>query len=110
LTKEDVVTTLRSIVEVAPSGSTIVFDYTDTDAFIPEKLSPQMRELIKYLEKIGEPLKSEGFNPLNLAEDLASLGFQLDEDLSPKEIEGRYLQGRKYGHSELMHFACAVVD
>ena len=110
LTKEDVVTTLRSIAEVAPSGSILVFDYIDTDAFIAEKLSPQMRELIGYLEKIGEPIQGGCFNSLNLAEDLANLGFQLDEDLSPKEIEGRYLLGRKYGHYDHGHFACAVVD
>ena len=110
LPQKDVLATLRFISALAPAGSTLVFDYIDTAAFIPEKLSPQMRELFEYLSKIGEPIKSRGFNPSNLAEELASLGFQLYEDLSPTDIEGRYLQGRKYGHYEYGHFACAVVE
>jgi methyltransferase (TIGR00027 family) len=110
LPQKDVLATLRFIADVAPSGSTLVFDYIDTVAFIPEKLSPQMRELLEYLSKIGEPMKSRGFNPSTLAEELASLGFQLHEDLSPTDIEGRYLQGRAYGHYEHGHFACALVD
>jgi methyltransferase (TIGR00027 family) len=112
LTKEDVVTTLRSIVEVAPSGSTIVFDYTDTNTFIPEKLSPQMKEFLKLLRKIGEPIKMSGFNPSRLAEDIKSLGFRLQEDLSPVNIEERYFKRRTDGlHAyEYGHFACAVVE
>ncbi len=110
LPQKDVLATLRFIADVAPSGSTLVFDYIDTAAFIPEKLSPQMRELLEYLSKIGEPMKSRGFNPSTLAEELACLGFQLHEDLSPTYIEGRYLQGRAYGHYEHGHFACALVD
>jgi methyltransferase (TIGR00027 family) len=109
LPQKDVLATLRFIADVAPVGSSLVFDYIDTDAFIPDKLSPQMRELLEYLSKIGEPLESNGFNPSNLAEELASLGFQLYEDLSPKDIEKRYLQGRTYGHYEHGHFACAFV-
>jgi methyltransferase (TIGR00027 family) len=110
LPQKDVLATLRFIADVAPVGSSLVFDYIDTDAFIPEKLSPQMRELLEYLSKIGEPLESNGFNPSNLAEELASLGFRLYEDLSPTDIEGRYLQERTYGHYEHGHFACAVVE
>jgi len=110
LATKNVLATLRFIADVAPVGSTLVFGYIDIDMFIPEKLSPQMRELIEYLNKIGEPVKSRGFNPSNLVEDLASLGFQLYEDLSPTDIEGRYLQRRKYGHYEHGHFACALVD
>jgi len=110
LPQKDVLATLRFISALAPAGSTLVFDYIDTAAFIPEKLSPQMRELFEYLSKIGEPIKSRGFNPSNLAEELASLGFQLYEDLSPTYIEERYLPGRTYGHYEHGHFACAVVD
>jgi len=110
LPQKDVFATLRFIADIAPAGSTLVFDYIDTDAFIPEKMSPQMRVLLEYLSKIGEPMKSRGFNPSNLAEDLASLGFHLYEDLSPTDIEERYLQGRTYGHYEHGHFACAVVE
>jgi methyltransferase (TIGR00027 family) len=111
LTKDEVFTTLRSITEIAPMDSTIVFDYFDTDVFIPEKSSPQMQKLLEYLRKIGEPMIT-GFNPSNLAEELASLGFSLQENLSPKDIEEHYFKGRTDGYHarEHVHFACAVIE
>jgi methyltransferase (TIGR00027 family) len=110
LTRDEVFTTLRSITEIAPAGSIIVFDYLDIDAFIPEKSSPQMQKSLEYLRKIGEPMIT-GFNPLTLGEELASLGFRLHENLSPVNIEERYFQGRTDGYHayEHGHFACAVV-
>jgi O-methyltransferase involved in polyketide biosynthesis len=103
-------TTLNSITEVAPAGSTIVFDYFDTDAFIPEKSSPQMQKSLEYLRKIGEPV-IKGFNPSTLAEELANLGFSLQENLSPTDIEEYYFKGRTDGYHarEHAHFACAVI-
>ena len=111
LTRNKIFTTLRSITEIAPAGSTIVFDYFDNNAFIPEKSSPQMQKSLEYLRKIGEPMIT-GFNPSTLAEDIASLGFHLQENLSPKDIEIRYLQERTNGYQadEHLYFACAVVE
>src|SRR5271157_3449216 len=110
LTKDEVFTTLRSITEIAPMDSTIVFDYFDTDVFIPEKSSPQMQKLLEYLRKIGEPMIT-GFNPSNLVEELASLGFRLQENLSPIDIEEHYFKGRTDGYHarEHVHCACAVI-
>jgi len=110
LTRDEVFTTLRSITKIAPAGSTIVFDYIDTDAFIPEKSSPQMQKSLEYLRMIGEPMIT-GFNPSTLCEELASFGFSLQENLSPEEIEEWYFKGRMDGcHAyEYGHFACAVV-
>ena len=112
LTQEEVFTTLRSVANVAPGGSAIVFDYTDTDAFVPEKLSQQMQDSLEFLEKIGEPIKTGGFIPSRLAEDLASLGFRLKENLSPADIEDCYLKGYKYKYHafDYVYFACAVVE
>ena len=111
LTQDKVFTTLHSITEIAPMGSTIVFDYFDTDVFIPEKSSPQMQKSLEYLRKIGEPMIT-GFNPSNLAEELASLGFSLQENLSPTDIEEHYFKGRTDGYHahEHVYFACAVVE
>ena len=67
LIREDAFTTFRSITEIAPAGSIVVFDYLDTDAFIPEKSSPQMQKSLEYLIKIGEPMIT-GFNPSTLGE------------------------------------------
>ena len=82
LTRDEVFTTFRSIREIAPANSTIVFDYLDTDAYIPEKSSPQMQKTLEYLRKIDEPMIT-GFNPLTLGDELTCLGFSLRENLSP---------------------------
>ena len=110
LTRDEVFTTFRSIREIAPANSTIVFDYLDTDAFIPEKSSPQMQKSLEYLRKIGEPMIT-GFNPSTLGDELTCLGFSLKENLSPEDIEEHYFKGRtdEYQAQEYGHFACAVV-
>jgi O-methyltransferase involved in polyketide biosynthesis len=111
LTRDEVFTTFRSITEIVPAGSIIVFDYLDIDAFIPEKSSLQMQKSLEYLRKIGEPMIT-GFNPSTLGEELTSLGFSLQENLSPAEIEELSFQGRTDGYHayEYGHFACAVVE
>ena len=110
LTQEDIFATLRSISEVAPAGSIVVFNYADITVFIPEKLSPQMQDFLKLLRTIGEPVKMGGFNPARLAEDLKSLGFRLHGNVTPKDIERYYLKGLKDGCSDYGYFACAVVE
>ena len=89
LTRDEVFTTSRSIREIAPANSTIVFDYLDTDAFIPEKSSPEMQKTLEYLRKIGEPMIT-GFNSLMLGDELTCLGFSLKENVSPVDIEEHY--------------------
>ena len=111
LSRDEAFATLRSITEIAPAGSMIVFDYLDTDAFVPEKMSLHIRELKEFLQKIDEPIKA-GFNPSTLGEELANLGFRLHENLSPQDIKECYLQGHmdRYHVQENGHFACAVVE
>jgi methyltransferase (TIGR00027 family) len=111
LTRDEVFATLRSITDIAPAGSTVVFDYLDTNAFVPEKSSQQMQKKLKFLRKIGEPMIT-GFNPSILAEDLARLGCCLHENLTPADIEERYFKGRMDGYhaQEHVHLACATVE
>lgn len=112
LTREEVFQTLRSITDIAPSGSTLVFDYIiDTNEFTHNRQSQQLQESTKYLEKIGEPRKTGGFNSLRVAEDLASLGLNLVENLSPSDIERRYLKECTDKHHTLgyINFACAII-
>jgi methyltransferase (TIGR00027 family) len=111
LSREKAFAALCSITEVAPAGSIIVFDYLDIDAFVPEKMSPHIRELKEFLLKIDEPIIS-GFNPSALAEDLASLGFRLHDNLSPQDIKECCLLGYMDGYhvQEHGHFACAIVE
>jgi O-methyltransferase involved in polyketide biosynthesis len=111
LSRDEAFATLRSIAEIAHVGSMIVFDYLDTDAFVPEKMSPHIRELKKFLLNIDEPIVS-GFNPSTLDEEFASLGFRLHENLGPQDIKECYLQEHMDGYhvQEHGHFACAVVE
>jgi methyltransferase (TIGR00027 family) len=110
LTRAEVFNTLRTIAGIAPAGSAIIFDYLDTDAFIPGKASKQVQLMREIVRKVGEPLKG-GFNPAALAADLAGTGLLLHENLSPSDIEERYFQGRTDGYHafEHIHFAHAVV-
>ncbi|MDD2421034.1 MAG: class I SAM-dependent methyltransferase [Heliobacteriaceae bacterium] len=112
LTREAIFATLRSIAKIAPSGSTVIFDYLDTDAFVPEKAANRVKITIRDArQNAGEPMIT-GFDPSTLAADLASLGFYLQENLSPTDIEERYFKGRtdNYHACEHLHFARAVVE
>jgi methyltransferase (TIGR00027 family) len=111
LTREEVFKTLRSITDIAPEGSVVIFDYLDSDAFIPEKSSPKMKRKQEVFQKMGEKMIT-GFNPLTLEEDIASSGLTLRYNLSPEDIEKLYFQGRKDGHhaAEHGHIAYAIVQ
>jgi hypothetical protein len=52
-----------------------------------------------------------GLNPSTLGEELASLGFSFQENLSPEGIEERYFKGRTDGYHAYGHgyFERAVV-
>lgn len=110
LTEQAVSATLKAVAAIAPHGSTIVFDYMDTDAFIPERAAKRTQLMHKMAGRVGEPMKT-GFDPSALASLLNSLGFQLQENLNPADIEARYFQGRtdRYRAFEHVHFASAVV-
>ncbi|WP_094603992.1 hypothetical protein SPSIL_044190 [Sporomusa silvacetica DSM 10669] len=110
LPSDSVFNTLRALADIAPVGSTIIFDYYHTDVFIPEKTSKSLQLGMEYLRQIGEPIIT-GFDSSTLAPDLARLGLGLHENLSPTNIEERYFQKRTDGYhaSEHVHFAQAVV-
>jgi len=111
LTREVVYATLKTITRIAPVGSTIIFDYMDADAFIPEKAARRIQLMQHGARRVGEPMKT-GFDPQTLADDLNRVGLSLQENLSPSDIEGRYFQGRtdRYHAFEHVHFARATVQ
>lgn len=111
LTRDEVFATLRDIADIAPAGSTVIFDYLDTDAFIPRKAAPRIQAMMYSVQQVGEPMKA-GFDPFMLAEELAPLGLRLHEDLSPMDIAMRYFMRRTdhYRPCEHAHYACAVVE
>jgi methyltransferase (TIGR00027 family) len=110
LAHDALLATMRSVAEVAPAGSELVFDYFESDAFVPEKRALRVHFTIREGERVGEPLKG-GLDPRTLASDLARIGLRLREDLGPSEIQQRFFQGRSDGYYafEQAHLACAVV-
>ncbi|MET3288736.1 UNVERIFIED_CONTAM: methyltransferase (TIGR00027 family) [Brevibacillus sp. OAP136] len=102
--------TLRAIAQLAPSGSTIVFDYLDTDAFDPAKAAPRVQKMLQVVARTGEPMQT-GFDPQTLGALLSDLGWELEENLAPADIQTRFFQGQSNGYSafEHIHFARAVV-
>src|SRR5689334_12332908 len=110
LTHTVVFETLQTIASIASPGSTLVFDYMDEDAFIPEKTARRVQLMQTMAKHLGEPMKA-GFDPTKLASDLARVGLRPEENLSPAAIEARYFQGRadRYHAIEHIHFAKAVV-
>jgi methyltransferase (TIGR00027 family) len=110
LTREAALATWGAIAEVAPAGSTVIFDYLDTDAFVPGKAARRVQFMIEIVSRVGEPMLT-GFDPNNLPADLARLGLRLQEDLGPTDIETRFFKGRPDGYHacEHAHFARAEV-
>ncbi|GGE07339.1 hypothetical protein GCM10011571_05750 [Marinithermofilum abyssi] len=106
LTRNEVFATLRSITDIAPVGSAVIFDY-----FVPEEATPHMKEMQEDLRKIGEPIKTT-FDPSTLAFELESLGLRLHENLSPSDIQERYFQSQTDGYyaSKHVRFGWAVVE
>ncbi|OPX86285.1 MAG: putative S-adenosyl-L-methionine-dependent methyltransferase [Pelotomaculum sp. PtaB.Bin104] len=110
LTRDAVVGTLRAIADLAPAGSSVIFDYMDTDVFVTGRTPKRVQFLMESVRRLGEPVIC-GFNPLTLDRDLANLGFHLEENLTPSDIQERYFQKRsdRYYATENAYIAHAVV-
>ncbi|MEQ8176317.1 MAG: class I SAM-dependent methyltransferase [Syntrophomonadaceae bacterium] len=110
LPRDVVFAVLQTISESAPAGSRIVFDYLDTDLLIPEKAAQRSQEILMMAEQAGERIITY-FNPEALADDLAKVGFRLEENLNPSEINELYFKNRPDGYyaCENAHLACAIV-
>ncbi len=105
LSPDDVFETLRSITQIAPAGSSVIFDYhTKTDA--------RLHEIRKELQKMGESMNTT-FDPSSLGAELEKLGSYLYEDLGPADIQERFFDfdrsAKMYHANENVHLAWAVV-
>lgn len=111
LPRDAVFETLRGMRSVSAPGSQLVFDYLDTEVFVPDKVAPRVQRVMDWTRARGEPFLS-GFDARTLAAELARIGFQLQENLNPHEIATRYFQGRAddLRACEHAYFACAVVE
>lgn len=103
LSPDDVFETLRSVAQMAPAGSSVIFDYhTKTDA--------SLHEIRKELQRMGESMNTT-FDPSSLGIELEKLGFHLYEDLGPADIQERFFDRstKVYHANENVHLAWAVV-
>lgn len=109
LTRDQVLATLRAVADLAPAGSTIVFDYQAADALDPRKAEKQARLGQQVAGRVGEPMTA-GFDPSTLAASLSSVGWRLEENLGPAEIEARFFKGGPDGYHAFPHayFARAI--
>ncbi|MDY0393928.1 ATP-binding cassette domain-containing protein [Virgibacillus halophilus] len=110
LSKEEGYQTLNNISKVAPSGSMVVFDYFSIDEFHEETTSTDLLKKEQMMNKLGEPMKT-GFDPTSMQPKMAKLGLDLVENLSPMDIEKRYMTGlnENLKAHKNVYFARAVV-
>jgi len=109
LTREANLATLRSIASCSPGGSEVVFTYLDERVF--QAMSESFRELEQRVAAVGEPFLS-GFDPAELATNLAACGLGLVEDLNGSDAAARYDRGGEHGlgQSVFSHIALARVN
>jgi methyltransferase (TIGR00027 family) len=79
-----------------PAGVEVVFDYGPPPQSLTGLLKAAYDMRAAKVAAIGEPWLS-GFDPRNLIDSLADLGFGQIEDLGPAEINARYFEGRDDG-------------
>lgn len=111
LTREEVLSTFGAIRTLAPSGSAVVFDYLDSGFFAPENPHKSVHLVLEKVQGVGEPMNT-GFDPPDLAAELARLGYRFLEDMSATEIERHYFSERTDGYhaGQYIHFAQVAID
>ena len=93
LTREANLSTLRGIAACAGPGSELVFTYVEQDALSSNRESTSVARIQGAFAAAREPWLS-GFDPSELAEDLAAVGLLLVEDLNGQDAKNRYCRGR----------------
>jgi len=96
LTRDAIFETLASIASFATPGSEIVFDYRIPRESVDPADKPGRDALDRFVARRGEPFLTS-FDPLTFPREVCDLGFELVENLSGKEQQARYFQGRKDG-------------
>lgn len=92
LTLEVFAETLRQIAELSQVGSKVVFDYPLSSGDFPDRV----KRLEEITESLGEVMCG-GFDSNEMRCVLCSLGFKLDVQMDPKQIQETYFEGRSDG-------------
>ena len=93
LTGNAISETLDHISSLAAPGSRIVFDYKYPHDLVPAEGMEFVQKLEKFVAGRGEPMIST-FTPDAMKAEMARVGFQEVDSVSPDEADKRYLQGR----------------
>lgn len=96
LTREAVFNTLNSLASFACPGSEIVFEYTIPLGFFDPQARKAHEKGQRYVSRRGEPWIFFA-DPRQLPGEIEQCGYQVIENVSPTEMEERYLAGRKDG-------------
>ena len=94
LTPDAIFRTLRSLARVLVPGSEMVFDYRVQTVFIDPAEVDFVLAGDKATAAMGEP-KHSFFNPHTFPDDIEAVGFDMVENLSPRQLTQRYFAGRK---------------
>lgn len=95
-----VIETLETLASLS-AGVEAVFDYGPPPQSLTGLLRAAYEMRAAKVAEIGEPWLS-GFEPRNLIDAVAQLGFDRIEDLGPAELNARYFDGREDGLRVLM--------
>jgi len=89
LTPRAVTATLSAIAACACPGSELVLDYSGTEDLVAASDQKMVKQLKKYTDRRGEPMLST-FEPQQFRQIVSQAGFQVLENISPKEQASRY--------------------
>lgn len=108
LSREAIFQTLESIAAASAPGSEIVFDYRVSMEFVDPEDVPFVEAGDKFSAGEGEPKRS-WLNPETLPDEIGTVGLELIESLSPKQLWDRYFVGRgdvgrPSSHQHYAHF------
>lgn len=106
LTEEQLRKTLSEISEISPEGSTIVFDYGDSN--LPFSEVRRVKNMLAMAAAGGEPMKFFCDSGM-LSEILEDCGFKIYEELSPEEIDGEILGNSDITAFENISYVTAVL-
>lgn len=109
LTADGVDTTLSSVSQTSPPGSTIVFDYMPQSMIQGTLDYYGARESRAYMDQLGESFKF-GIEDGGIVRFLSQRGFSVLSDFGPKDLEDNYLiridgqlHGRVLGFIRIVH-------
>ncbi len=107
LTGNAISDTLDRISSLAAAGSRLVFDYKYPREMVPPAGIEFTEKLEKFVARRGEPMIST-FTPDDMNAELARVGFEELDSVSPAEATERYLKGRTDMPAPAPNFAFAL--